>query len=48
MHELRQILLNPYRIYGLSGPHAFPSYYVFLNGTALNCINIKYEKQKNI
>ena len=28
-------------------PHAIPSYYVFLNGTTLNCINIKYEKQKN-
>jgi uncharacterized Zn-finger protein len=30
------------------GCSRIPSYYVFLNGTALNCINIKYEKKKII
>jgi hypothetical protein len=31
-----------------AGPIAIPSYYVFLNGTAFNCIYIKFEKQNNI
>jgi hypothetical protein len=29
-------------------PSVIPSHYAFLNGTDLNCINITFERQKNI